>query len=815
MSDVSQFPASIDNPGQVTGTQLMNSANTAGLTHSQMLDLLSSIAANLEAELLAATVITANTTAQAFGRYFANASGGALTVTLPSAPHTGSPVGVVKTDSSGHGVTVSCPGGETFPDGSTSVTITSQDVGGVWIWDGVYWVPQSAQPGAYVGTFDPDNYGAGAYGTDSSAAIQSALNAAQPGGWVIFKRPLTAQGLVWPSRVQIMTFGVGSDVFSDTDATLPPAGAFLQLVAGSSQDLLKTQYFDALETGTTLNGAQATNTGTLTVHGTAAPPANNITTWFPSAGTLTVNGLTLTYTGVTVTSGQVTAFTGVTGGNSTVQADGTAVMLNSSEEQVPSRLAINGHLVLDGNKYHGSTGRCLVTYCKDYTVDGIIVQNSGADGWYSDSDHNAGYDHETQVSNFRVTDNAGNGINWQGTHDSQFVNGYAARNGASGIVEGVWGGNLSFTNVHNWGNGAYNWDMQCATASHVNCQSDGVGLAGIRLAANYVQWKGGNIYGTNLQTGAEVLVQVGNGAAVALNVFGCDFDAVWSLIGPGSVPIAYADDGHLVVRVNKFRGTMQSATAFNRYIAYGQLVSNASQPANAGSLTFDATKAVGNIPNSGSIRIAIGGTGYTITYTGMTNSGGVITLTGCTGGPAGPTIVSGQRVLQTETQALGGLGTPGETWLLDEADGNNTALYQIGNLGDGNSSTAFDGRNAVQFSGTVLVKHFYEQLQTLGASGAVTIDSSKANVARVTLAANATSSSIINAQSFPGQFLTIQWVQDATGGRTYVWPANCKFAGNTAPAASTAANTVDSVTFRWNGSGGNWEEVSRAIGVPV
>jgi prepilin-type N-terminal cleavage/methylation domain-containing protein len=62
---------------------------------------------------------------------------------------------------------------------------------------------------------------------------------------------------------------------------------------------------------TTLSGAQATNTGTLTVVSTSA---------FPSSGTLTVNGLSLAYTGKTATT-----FTGVTGGNSTVQADGTAV----------------------------------------------------------------------------------------------------------------------------------------------------------------------------------------------------------------------------------------------------------------------------------------------------------------------------------------------------------------------------------------------------------------------------------------------------------------------------------------------------------
>lgn len=99
--------------------------------------------------------------------------------------------------------------------------------------------------------------------------------------------------------------------------------------------------------------------------------------------------------------------------------------------------------------------------------------------------------------------------------------------------------------------------------------------------------------------------------------------------------------------------------------------------------------------------------------------------------------------------------------------------------------------------------------QTLSSNGAVTIDASTGDIQHITLAANATSSSITNATI--GQRLTIAWYQDATGSRTYVWPSNVKFAGNAAPTASTTAAYRDRVSFYYDGT--YWEEDSRAVAV--
>jgi parallel beta-helix repeat protein len=99
--------------------------------------------------------------------------------------------------------------------------------------------------------------------------------------------------------------------------------------------------------------------------------------------------------------------------------------------------------------------------------------------------------------------------------------------------------------------------------------------------------------------------------------------------------------------------------------------------------------------------------------------------------------------------------------------------------------------------------------QTLASNGAVTINANNGNVQAVTLEANATSSSITNPVT--GQELTIQWIQDATGSRTYAWPTACKFAGASAPSATATANYTDSVTFIYNGT--YWVEKCRATGI--
>lgn len=98
--------------------------------------------------------------------------------------------------------------------------------------------------------------------------------------------------------------------------------------------------------------------------------------------------------------------------------------------------------------------------------------------------------------------------------------------------------------------------------------------------------------------------------------------------------------------------------------------------------------------------------------------------------------------------------------------------------------------------------------QTLAADGAVVFDASKGATNVVTLQANCTSSSIIN--GFVGARLRLVFLQDATGGRTYAYPSDCKFAGGAAP-SDTTLNKQTSVDFEYNGA--HWLERSRAVAV--
>ena len=103
------------------------------------------------------------------------------------------------------------------------------------------------------------------------------------------------------------------------------------------------------------------------------------------------------------------------------------------------------------------------------------------------------------------------------------------------------------------------------------------------------------------------------------------------------------------------------------------------------------------------------------------------------------------------------------------------------------------------------------KMQTLSSNGVVTIDASQGD-AFITLAANATSSTITNPSD--DQILRITWLQDNTGGRTYVWPTNTRFAGGAGSAPNTTTvSTQTTVTFRYDINHTIWHELSRAVAV--
>lgn len=85
-----------------------------------------------------------------------------------------------------------------------------------------------------------------------------------------------------------------------------------------------------------------------------------------------------------------------------------------------------------------------------------------------------------------------------------------------------------------------------------------------------------------------------------------------------------------------------------------------------------------------------------------------------------------------------------------------------------------------------------------GNSGtADTIDFGNGNIQKSTLTGNVTYT--FTAPAGEGRFQLVL-VQDATGSRTATWPASVKWSGGTAPTLSTAANSIDIVTFYYDGT---------------
>lgn len=128
-----------------------------------------------------------------------------------------------------------------------------------------------------------------------------------------------------------------------------------------------------------------------------------------------------------------------------------------------------------------------------------------------------------------------------------------------------------------------------------------------------------------------------------------------------------------------------------------------------------------------------------------------------------------------------------------------TSQYLEWNAGTSKwNNTALQGNAALSTGGGI------ETLSVLGNStGAKTINLANGNVFSATLTGNVTftfsGATASTACSF-GLYLT----QDATGGRTVIWPASVKWAGGTAATLSTGAAGIDILVFETINGGTTW-----------
>lgn len=127
-----------------------------------------------------------------------------------------------------------------------------------------------------------------------------------------------------------------------------------------------------------------------------------------------------------------------------------------------------------------------------------------------------------------------------------------------------------------------------------------------------------------------------------------------------------------------------------------------------------------------------------------------------------------------------------------------------------NSAWTLDDSGVMNAADGVLqrpeIKDYAETRATPSSSaGTLTLDMTTANVFEVTLTENVTTLTISNPPaSGKAGSLTLILKQDATGGRTFAWPASVKSAGGTDPTISGAANAIDIYTLLTTDAGTTW-----------
>ena len=141
-------------------------------------------------------------------------------------------------------------------------------------------------------------------------------------------------------------------------------------------------------------------------------------------------------------------------------------------------------------------------------------------------------------------------------------------------------------------------------------------------------------------------------------------------------------------------------------------------------------------------------------------------------------IIDAELFIVTNVTGLAWTVTPGAEGTTQAAHANGATVTAIATAGAlGSKSYLVENVNVVATSGTT---------QTI-------LDVTTSTVGRFTLTA------AVCTFTFPtlaaGKSFTLVLVQDATGGRTAVWPASVLWAGGTAPTLTATANKRDVVTF--------------------
>ncbi len=222
-------------------------------------------------------------------------------------------------------------------------------------------------------------------------------------------------------------------------------------------------------------------------------------------------------------------------------------------------------LTLDGNRANQSSGTsyCLRFYGFGFIIHDVRVRNGYSGGVLSDwnGGGTSGIDSmEAQISNVKIHDCNGIGLEMGGPHDSQFSNVVVYNSGRHNIHIAPNATAIVMTNCHSWGpalgNSSVSFLIEGGYGQYANCVAEGSDTCNVVLLGSEIIWSGGHIFGagTFSVTGIQFGQQAGNtpyngslnqaaGVTTAVACSGCRVSSIFSHNEGANGALWFANDG--------------------------------------------------------------------------------------------------------------------------------------------------------------------------------------------------------------------------------------------------------------------------------
>jgi hypothetical protein len=249
-------------------------------------------------------------------------------------------------------------------------------------------------------------------------------------------------------------------------------------------------------------------------------------------------------------------------------------------------------------------------------------------------------------------------------------------------------------------------------------------------------------------------------------------------------------------------------------------VTTTGSPANGNLTQFSGSTSVtngnlsGDVTTAGTLAATVAKIQGTV-VSGTTGSGNVVfsASPALSGVPTAPTATGGTNTTQLATTAFvqSAVGSTGvtsfnsRTGVVVPTSGDYTVAQVTGAAplaspaftGTATAPTAAIGTSSTQIATTAFVANALFSLVTVSFSATPTFNLSSGTSFQITLTGNVTSSTLSGGTA--GQTFVVKIIQDATGGRSFVWPTNV-FNGMSITDQAAGANEVSIQTFFWDGA---------------